>query len=404
METIRFTVNKQRLMFQDPRDIFWLYPASDTVNYYKCEFSFDESWDGFEKRVYFKNESYNIVKSMLLGTSDSCYIPWEVLAHTGKIVCNIVGLKYSNDTVSQRLTTNPVQFMCQVNESVLEPYDQQPLTPTEYEQFRATFEDLYSSTVEARDDAIEAKEDAEQISTGVSEFVAQAKGYKEDSEAYAIGERSGEPVEEDDPTYENNASYYAYQTSLYLEGAVQAKGAAEDARDDATASKLDAASSANSSLLFSYDSEAYAVGKRNGQDVESSDITYHNNSKYYAANAYTYQGWAQNYASNAETQAGYASTHRWAAYDSQVAAAASSLVSEGYANGKQNGTPVTSGSPYYENNSKYYSDRAAESVANSGIIEMTINSSGHLVYTRTQVVAIDFDINTNGHLVVKEAL
>lgn len=403
MEELKFNVYKNRLTITNPFKPH-IHPAADTVNYLIGTFDFDSTWDGFEKRVYFKNASYNIVKSILLGDSNSCYIPWEVLAHTGVIRCNIIGLKYSNDTVSQRITTNPVVFEILVDESILEPYDQQPLTPTEYEQFRASFEGLYASTVEARDDAIEAKEDAEQISTDVSDFVAQAKGYKEDSEAYAIGERSGEPVEEDDPTYENNASYYAYQTSLYLEGAVQAKGAAEDARDDATASKLDAASSANSSLLFSYDSEAYAVGKRGGIDVEYSDITFQNNSKYYKEAADIYQRMSRDYANNAQAQAGYANTHRWAAYDSQVAAAASSLVSEGYANGKQNGTPVTSGSPYYENNSKYYSDRAAESVANSGIIEMTINSSGHLVYTRTQVVAIDFDINTNGHLVVKEAL
>lgn len=36
-------------------------------------------------------------------------------------------------------------------------------------------------------------------------------------------------------------------------------------------------------------------------------------------------------------------------------AAADALVSEGWARGTQNGTPVTSGSPYYEDNSKYYS-------------------------------------------------
>ena len=33
------------------------------------------------------------------------------------------------------------------------------------------------------------------------------------------------------------------------------------------------------------DSEAWAIGKRGGQDVPSTDATYHNNSKYYAGQA-----------------------------------------------------------------------------------------------------------------------
>lgn len=40
-----------------------------------------------------------------------------------------------------------------------------------------------------------------------------------------------------------------------------------------------------------------------------------------------------------------------------------SLVSEGFAVGEQNGTPVTSESPYYENNAEYYKNEAADIVA-----------------------------------------
>ena len=38
------------------------------------------------------------------------------------------------------------------------------------------------------------------------------------------------------------------------------------------------------------------------------------------------------------------------------------LEAEGYAVGEQNGVPVTSGSPYYENNAKYYSEQSARSI------------------------------------------
>ena len=51
-------------------------------------------------------------------------------------------------------------------------------------------------------------------------------------------------------------------------------------------------------------------------------------------------------ANNASTSAGTASTQ--------------ALAAEGYANGTQNGTPVDSSSPYYQNNAKYWKDEAQQ--------------------------------------------
>lgn len=48
-------------------------------------------------------------------------------------------------------------------------------------------------------------------------------------------------------------------------------------------------------------------------------------------------------------------------------AEADALVSEGYAKGTQDGTPVGSGSPYYHDNAKYYKEEAA--LAASGVLE-----------------------------------
>ena len=45
------------------------------------------------------------------------------------------------------------------------------------------------------------------------------------------------------------------------------------------------------------------------------------------------------------------------------ASASSALVSEGFAVGEQNGTPVSSGSPYKDNNAKHYAQEAANIVA-----------------------------------------
>lgn len=396
MEELKFNVYKNRLTITNPFKPH-IHPAADTVNYLIGTFDFDPTWDGFEKRVYFKNASYNIVKSILLGDSNSCYIPWEVLAHTGTIRCNIIGLKYSDNTVSQRITTNPVVFEILVDESILEPYDQQPLTPTEYEQFRVHFDDVYTSTVAAMEAAIEAEQDAESIAQDVSTYVDQAETYRLDSEAYALGSRNGSAVESDDPTYENNSKYYSEQAYLYMGDAVAAKVDAGAAKDAAINAQIDAETAEYNANISALDAEAYGAGTRNHVAVTSGDPAYHNNSKYYKEQA---------------------ATSASDAYDSYINASAYAFTSQAYAVGKKGASDVPSTDPAYHNNSLYYSQQAgnsataaansaaqaATSVANSGIIEMTINSSGHLVYTRTQVVAIDFDINTNGHLVVKEAL
>ena len=65
-----------------------------------------------------------------------------------------------------------------------------------------------------------------------------------DAEAWAVGQRGGVDVVEGDPTYHNNAKYYAGQGE--------------------------------------YHAEAWAVGERGGVPVESGDPTYHNNAKWYA--------------------------------------------------------------------------------------------------------------------------
>ena len=89
--------------------------------------------------------------------------------------------------------------------------------------------------------------------------------WTEEAEAWAVGERDGEPVPSTDETYHNNSKYYA-----------------EICESDAT--------SADTSAL---DSEAWAVGTRNSVPVTSGDATYHNNSKYYAEQGETYYEYLQ---------------------------------------------------------------------------------------------------------------
>lgn len=128
------------------------------------------------------------------------------------------------------------------------------------------------------------------------------------------------------------------------------------------------------------DSEAWAVGTRDGSPVGSSDPTYHNNSKYYADEAgdaktaaetaqglaEMAQGKAEDAQTAAETAQGKAEDAQTAAESAQTAAETSELNAEAWAVGTKDGTAVPSTDPQHHNNSKYWSDLAAQYAAQFG--------------------------------------
>ena len=128
------------------------------------------------------------------------------------------------------------------------------------------------------------------------------------------------------------------------------------------------------------DSEAWAIGTRDGSPVGSSDPTYHNNSKYYSDEAgdaktaaetaqglaETAQGKAEDAQTAAETAQGKAEDAQTAAESAQTAAETSELNAEAWAVGTKDGTAVPSTDPQYHNNSKYWSDLAAQYAAQFG--------------------------------------
>lgn len=78
---------------------------------------------------------------------------------------------------------------------------------------------VYVEKAAVPDDAIDAdveraQEIAEQVQEIVDTAAAEVKG---EAESWAVGERDGEPVSSDDPTYENNAKYYSQQAAQIAE-------------------------------------------------------------------------------------------------------------------------------------------------------------------------------------------
>lgn len=132
--------------------------------------------------------------------------------------------------------------------------------------------------------------------------------------------------------------------------------------------------------------EAYATGTREGQPISGTDPAYNNHARHYAEQA---------------------ATEKTAAVTAQNLSLGFARKAEQWAKGTNSGTPVSSGEDGYHDNAKYYSQQAAasaESAAASldktGFVDFTINSSDHLIYTKTSVVAVDFDLDNRGHLIV----
>ena len=334
---ITFQANEQDLVKTGGLDVF----ASDTVSYIEAEFSLGTNWQGYDSvRAMWKFGSEVI--ATVLDYQGKCIVPHEVLTKRGELKVNLVGSISENDVLTDRLTTFPILALVISKIAQVEGDNSTPPTASEYEQF---VEDVHADADRAEQAMLDAQ-------------TAQDKA--EDAQ----------------------------------EGAETAQGLAERARDDAqTAQGLaeeaerGAERAKENVEVYALKSEGYAVGRQNGQFVSSDSPYYHNNSKYYseqasasADNASTSEGNAhlsEVAAGNAQTAAETAQGYAEGARDS---AQASALVSEGYANGKQNGEAVTSESPYYENNAEYFKDEAWAAVASLDLGLSVVNGAINITY------------------------
>lgn len=220
-------------------------------------------------------------------------------------------------------------------------------------------EEARDAAIKAKNDAVEAQgkaetaqgkaEDAQgyaesaqtaaETAQGLAEGARDsAQGYASDAESardlsarWATGGTSGTPGST------NNSKYYAEQASGKASEAAQS---ASDANGYATTASNKAGEASQSAS----DASGYATTASN-KAVDAAD----------SASA------AAGSATTASNKAGEASNSATSASGSATSANADALKAEGYAVGKQNGTDVSSSSPYYHKNAKYYADSAAQS-------------------------------------------
>lgn len=156
---------------------------------------------------------------------------------------------------------------------------------------------------------------------------------------------------------------YATVAEQAAASATAAAGSADTASTKATAAANSATAASNSATTATTKAGEAATSATNAANSANTANTK-------AGEAASSATAASGSASTASTKAGEASASATAAAGSATAASGSAtsantnaLKAEGYAVGQQNGTDVESGSQYYENNAKYYSEEAAASAA-----------------------------------------
>ena len=124
--------------------------TSGSVNVYQCEFQFDDAWDGLVKTVTF--QSGPIAKSVQLGATPECTIPWEVLQQPNRLlmvgVCGIQG----EDTVLPTIWVKAgnIKPGAEIGD------DTNPPTPSIYQQILAEIGDLTELSTEDKSSLVAA--------------------------------------------------------------------------------------------------------------------------------------------------------------------------------------------------------------------------------------------------------
>jgi len=128
---------------------------------------------------------------------------------------------------------------------------------------------------------------------------------------------------------ESNAANSATNAASSETAAAASESAAAASAAAASNSAAAAAQSASAIEEYEHDAEAWAIGKRGGTDVDSSDATYQNNSKYYAEQAAA----SSSAASSAASAAAQSATEAASEADSSKSYSRSSYISSTMASG-----------------------------------------------------------------------
>ena len=155
---------------------------SGSVKIYTCEFTFDESWDGYAVTAVFSTNGSRLVNMAVV--DGMCEIPHEVLRPNAKVRIGVFGTdgeRRKPTTYSEWITVE--QGVDASGETA------QPPTPSVYDQWMESFDEKFeewNANEQARQEAeaerAKAEMDREDLETG---YVAQARDWAGVAESWA---------------------------------------------------------------------------------------------------------------------------------------------------------------------------------------------------------------------------
>ena len=159
--------------------------VSGSVGIYYCDFEFDESGDGGDKTAVFEGSGETIDSIVVDGKAQ---VPWETLVDNGLMRVGV----YGTQNEKRMPTVWSEKFVVRLGTPMGSPGTEP--TPSIYEQIL----NLANSAKETADEAYDIAAEAQD----------SAKASAENAEAWAVGQRNGQDVPQDDQTYHNNSKYW----------------------------------------------------------------------------------------------------------------------------------------------------------------------------------------------------
>ena len=142
-KNMSFSVSGQRIELTDAAML-----VAGTVNEYTARFTFDESWDGYQRTAVFS--CGDISREQLL-TDDACTVPWEVLVSNGYLRVGVYGTKDGS-----RLPTIWTERRLYINPGAGPTQEAADPSPTLVEQLMGRMGDLAALKTEDKSSLVAA--------------------------------------------------------------------------------------------------------------------------------------------------------------------------------------------------------------------------------------------------------
>ena len=243
---------------------------SGSVKIYNCEFTFDESWDGFAKTAVFSTNGSRLINMALV--DNTCEIPVEVLRPNARIRIGV----YGTDGVRSRPTTYSEWIPVEQGADVSGDYAEPP-TPSVFDQWVAGIEQKHEewseneqARIEAENARVEAEQKRDDLETG---YVAQAKAYAESAQASKEASASSQTAAETAKASAENSAISATQNAAIAQNsATNALNYSNEAAYSAAQAKVSEANAKASEEMASTVATNAEIASKAATNASASEV------------------------------------------------------------------------------------------------------------------------------------